>query len=275
MPSDLHLVRTRLADQEDFSGPPVAGVVAYVGAAFTTLADLVYDETDARLVLADQASVGFGTGGGDELRVYSDGTRGIVDLPAPSGRLKLALSTFDVLPPLGFYAPHILLNQGHAVLEGVGAIEHTLYVVGTSTARPSVVLADKASSVNAVSLEYNPATTTTTFAIGNGTLNIQGSGVGKIRLGDANDQLGLFGATPVGKRPAYTQTYAATTRTHADPAGSTVTATATDSSPWGYASEAEAADVVTQLNNVIDDLTNLKQLVNAVIDDLQSLGAVG
>ena len=72
---------------------------------------------------------------------------------------------------------------------------------------------------------------------------------------------------------AYTQTYATADKTHANPAqGAVATTAATNVSPYGYSTAAQADDIVTQLNNARTDILDLKQLVNSVIDDLQAFG---
>jgi peptidoglycan hydrolase CwlO-like protein len=109
-------------------------------------------------------------------------------------------------------------------------------------------------------------------------------------------KIGLYGATPVAKAGAYTQTYSTADKTISALStsaytivASAVSVTPTNSSPWGYSSEAEAQAIETQLNNlvtdvtglkgkvdnVITDITDCKQALNALIDDLQAIGIVG
>lgn len=86
---------------------------------------------------------------------------------------------------------------------------------------------------------------------------------------------GLYGVTPVARPAAYTQTYVTATRTHAAATADAVAETAaTNVAPWGYGSQAQADAVPIEINDLRDDLLNLKQLVNQVIDDLQALGAL-
>jgi len=117
------------------------------------------------------------------------------------------------------------------------------------------------------------------------------------KIGTATSQkLGFFNATPADQPTAYTQTYATADKTIAVIAttaitqgSSSVAVTPTQTTPWGFTTEAEAQAIETQLNNVvtdignlktqvdntITDITDLKQAVNALIDDLQELGLVG
>lgn len=74
---------------------------------------------------------------------------------------------------------------------------------------------------------------------------------------------------------AYTQTYSTAERTHAASTFAAVAETgATQTTPWGYGSEAQANSITVELNDLNDDVVDLKQLVNALIDDLQSIGLV-
>lgn len=94
-------------------------------------------------------------------------------------------------------------------------------------------------------------------------------------LWGASDKGGFFGASPVTKRSAYTQTYSTADKTHANPTATTVaTTSATNSSPYGY-SQSQADAIVTAVNALVADVADVKQLVNSVIDDLQALGLVG
>jgi hypothetical protein len=89
----------------------------------------------------------------------------------------------------------------------------------------------------------------------------------------ATGKLGFFNVTPVARVAAFTQTYATADRTHANPTATSVVTTAvTQTTPFGYASGAQGDAVATTINAIIVDLADLKQLVNSVIDDLQSYG---
>lgn len=84
---------------------------------------------------------------------------------------------------------------------------------------------------------------------------------------------GFYGVTPTTRPTAYTQTYSTADKTHANAAQTAVATTgATNVTPFGYTTSAQANDIVTQLNNARADILDLKQLVNAIIDDLQALG---
>jgi hypothetical protein len=96
--------------------------------------------------------------------------------------------------------------------------------------------------------------------------------------------LGFYGAAAVTKASAYTQTYATATRTHSNPTAAALT------DAFGTA-DGTIADVgaafnqgtlndnfkecSAQINALIADLANVKQLLNSVIDDAQALGLVG
>lgn len=103
------------------------------------------------------------------------------------------------------------------------------------------------------------------------------SNAGAVTIAGALDHdgttAGFFGITPASRATAYTQTYATADKTHAN-AGQTAVATtaATQTTPFGYTTAAQADDIVAQLNNARLDILDLKQLVNSIIDDLQAYG---
>jgi hypothetical protein len=101
--------------------------------------------------------------------------------------------------------------------------------------------------------------------------------------------IGYFGTAPATITAAYTQTFATATRTHANPtaaaltdstggaANQTVVAiTAVGGSGATTTQEGEIndnfADVTDEINKLILDLANVKELVNSVIDDRQTYG---
>lgn len=85
-------------------------------------------------------------------------------------------------------------------------------------------------------------------------------------------KVGFFGAN-ASQASAYTQTYSTATKTHNNISSSAVTTTAaTNITPYGYTTQAQADAIVTAINAVRTDLTNLKGLVNSIIDDLQAYG---
>lgn len=73
-----------------------------------------------------------------------------------------------------------------------------------------------------------------------------------------------------------TQAYATAAATHAALTSAAVLETAaTQTTPWGYATAAQADSIPASLNDLRDDLTNLKQVVNTLIDVGQTLGELG
>lgn len=93
------------------------------------------------------------------------------------------------------------------------------------------------------------------------------------KIGTATTQkLAVFNATPVVRQSAYTQTYSTASKTHSNPTASAVATTAaTSDTPFGY-SEAQANAIVTAVNALVADVANVKQVLNSVIDDLQTYG---
>lgn len=110
------------------------------------------------------------------------------------------------------------------------------------------------------------------------------------KIGTATTQkLGFYNATPVDQPGAYTQTYSTADKTHAALTSATLTDNSagsanttiealTDGTTWANdvaSVRNNFADLAASNNAIIADLTDVKQLVNAVIDDLQELGLVG
>ena len=111
-------------------------------------------------------------------------------------------------------------------------------------------------------------------------------------------QIGFFGAAPVVRPSAYTQTYSTADKTHAARTASTLTdnsggtadttialipPVSTPAMPGSEADIAEVnamasairdaiADLAAQVNNLITDQQDTAQALNSVIDDLQALG---
>lgn len=88
------------------------------------------------------------------------------------------------------------------------------------------------------------------------------------------DKLGFYGATPVVRPAAYTQTYATASRTVVNPTAAVPTMTNTLGG-WGFVSSAEMTSFSNEIKNIITDIANLKNNVNSLIDDHQSLGFAG
>ena len=87
----------------------------------------------------------------------------------------------------------------------------------------------------------------------------------------------------VPKQGAYTQTYATADKTHANPTAATLTVSdgagtndGTIGAITGDASVIAAVqELADQINKLVADVADVKQIVNSVIDDLQTFGLVG
>jgi len=131
-------------------------------------------------------------------------------------------------------------------------------------------------------ITLTPATTVTGVLTSNGGItmgdakNIVVDTTTGTKIGTATTQkLGFYNATPIVKPTAFTQTYATAEKTLASLTASAVGTTgSTSTSPYGYTTAAQADSIFTQLNNLIADHADLAQVVNSIIDDLQSLGLV-
>ena len=74
----------------------------------------------------------------------------------------------------------------------------------------------------------------------------------------------------------YTQTYDTTYTTNPVSTFVDVALTAvTQTTPWGFATQAQGDAISVELNHLGDEVINIKQLINALIDDLQAVGLVG
>jgi hypothetical protein len=89
------------------------------------------------------------------------------------------------------------------------------------------------------------------------------------------NKLGFFNVTPVVKPTAYTQTYATAAKTVPNATASNPPAGGTGATEGAYDTAAHRDEMITSLTNNIADVLALKQVVNALIDDLQALGIVG
>ena len=103
------------------------------------------------------------------------------------------------------------------------------------------------------------------------------------KLGTSTTQkIGAYNVTPVVQPSAFTQTYSTATKTHSNPTATTLTdntggtANTTLEAIGVVYSQTEVrnnfADLAASNNALIVDVANIKQVVNSVIDDLQSIG---
>jgi len=117
-------------------------------------------------------------------------------------------------------------------------------------------------------------------------------------LNHDGNNVGFYNVTPVARPSAYTQTYSTATRTHSNPTASALTDNSGGSANTTIqamsdpadtpltadilrddlvanfiaATRNNIADLTAQVNALIVDLANLKQVVNQVIDDHQANG---
>lgn len=82
--------------------------------------------------------------------------------------------------------------------------------------------------------------------------------------------IGFFNIGPAARPTGYTQTYATTTRTHANPTATTPAAYAAGAN--GYSTAAKAQEMRDQIAALVADVANIKQVLNSVIDDQQAYG---
>lgn len=92
--------------------------------------------------------------------------------------------------------------------------------------------------------------------------------------------VGFYGVTPATRPTAYTQTYATADKTHANPTAAALTVTdgtgTNDGTIGAITADASVIaavqEIAAQIAKLVADDADTKQLVNSVIDDLQTLG---
>jgi len=122
------------------------------------------------------------------------------------------------------------------------------------------------------------ALTTAVLALTGGTLaeaadiilgTVTGTKIGTA----ANQKLGFYGAPPVIRPAALTQTYATASRTNPALTSAAVATTASTAiTPNGYTTTAQADAIPVAINALRADVNNIKSFVNAIADDLQLVG---
>lgn len=117
------------------------------------------------------------------------------------------------------------------------------------------------------------------------TFNMQFSTATGTKIGTtSSEKLAFWGATPVARPSAYTQTYATADKTLATPTSSALsvsvgTGSTTIVDVGGSFSQTTLNNIVRsladQINNLRTDLLDNHQFTNSVVDDLQTIGLVG
>ena len=86
--------------------------------------------------------------------------------------------------------------------------------------------------------------------------------------------VGFYGVTPVARPSSFTQTYSTASRTHSNLASASVSASVVLVTPFGFASSAQGDNLVLAVNRLVTDLTNVKNVLNQLIDDMQNVGLI-
>lgn len=118
---------------------------------------------------------------------------------------------------------------------------------------------------------FTNATTVWYYDSGSAELRAEVGGTEILAL--KSTAIGFFNTAPASRPSAYTQTYSTATRTHSNLVSTAVGTTgSTKTDPWGYETEDQANDIITQINNLRTDVENCKQVTNQILDDLQLFG---
>lgn len=84
----------------------------------------------------------------------------------------------------------------------------------------------------------------------------------------------LFNPVMLATAGTLTQTYSTADATHVAATQTAVATTgATNVTPFGFTTSAQANDIVTQLNNARTDILEVKQFCNSIADIVQATGA--
>lgn len=160
---------------------------------------------------------------------------------------------------------------------------------GANEIRVPINLADALSIEDATGDIMTIDTTTGTIVVAFGAA-VRVNVAGDAQIGSATTDLVAFhGSTPTDQCAAYTQTYSTADRTHAAATAAALTVTDGAGTNDGTipaigtgGASADQADVIAavqeladQINKLVADQLDTKQLVNAIIDDLQEKGLVG
>jgi hypothetical protein len=95
------------------------------------------------------------------------------------------------------------------------------------------------------------------------------------KFGTASTQkIGFYGATPIVRGTAFTQTYSTASHTHATVTQLAAPAGGTGTAAGGYDTSTNRNLAITSINAARTDIANVKQVLNGLIDDLQALGLV-
>jgi hypothetical protein len=188
---------------------------------------------------------------------------------ANSGNVLITSTTWT--PAYGENANELVVSAGSNVsslnLHTVSAAP--IYFTTTQNLRMTILAGSNTLQGNAgLTLQGGAAT-------GNAiTISSNASNDGAINIGvAATDKVGFYGVTAVVRPAAFTQTYSTASRTHAALTTSDLDATATtQTTPWGFATQAQGDAIATKVNQLIDDVENAKQVLNQVLDDLQLNG---
>jgi hypothetical protein len=211
---------------------------------------------------------------------------------ATAGRLDTAATAGD---PEGVA---VVLDDNHIVFERrrmANDVAQAALVVSGTTGTAEIRLTDNladALSIEEGSNDYLVFVTTNgseSVTVGQNLTMADGKNVvlnttTGTKIGTATAQkLGFYNATPVVQPTAYTQTYATADKTHANPTAATLSmadgAGTNDNTIGAVTGDASVIaafqEVVDEINKLVADVADVKQAVNALIDDLQALGLVG
>lgn len=166
--------------------------------------------------------------------------------------------------------PTIGFNDNNSFLAGIGLIRGGIYLKGYGTGGASLTFFPGNSDTASFVIAYLHAS---------GILEFQDSNAGFRIPQNTSAKLGFWGATPVARTTGYTQTYATASRTHAayTADAENVAYTGIDNAQAGtvYATVADLNALRVAYENLRAAVESAKNVLNQVIDDMQTYGILG
>lgn len=166
--------------------------------------------------------------------------------------------------------PTIGFNDNNSFFPGLGMIRGGIYLKAYGTALTTITFFSGSSDTASHTLAL----------LASGVFEFQDSAGGGFRYGaNTSAKNSWWGATPVARTSAYTQTYSTTTRTHAayTADNESVAYSGIDNAQGGsvYATVADLNALRTAYENLRAAVESAKNLLNQVIDDMQTYGILG
>lgn len=260
------------------------GIVFYKDGKFRTVADTFsyYTDEESSSGSADvydyirfkNVALVWGHLGIDQfdaiLEQYLRGNNGVMwRLKAPGALNRSEIVFTTTLLSGVFNTPTIEFNRYASSLKGIGLLRGGIYLQGVDSVESSITFTKADGSGSTHVIGYVSSVMVFTDA----------SGYGFQFAASSSEKLGWWGATPVVRASAYTQTYTTTSRTHAaytsDPESSAYTGIDNLQAGTPYAKLSDLNTLRIAYENLRVGVESAKAVLNQMLDDLQSYGLLG